>query len=67
MFKRLGDDALAGERRVAVNQDRQDGVRIEVGRAGLIRVRARRARHALEHGIDRLEMAGIRRHRDDEG
>ena len=33
--ERLGDDALAGKRRVAVNEDRQHGVGIERGRAAL--------------------------------
>ena len=48
-IQRLGDDALAGKRGVAVNQDRQHGVGIEHRRAGLTGVGARRARHALEH------------------
>ncbi len=65
-IQRLGHDALAGERRVAVDEDRQHRIRIEGRRPGLGRIGARRARHALEHGIDRLEMARVRRHRNHE-
>ena len=62
----LGDDPLSRKRGVAVDQDGQDGIRIERGRAAMVRLGARRACHALEHRVDRLEMARVRRHRDDE-
>jgi hypothetical protein len=64
--QRLGNDPLSGERGVAMNEDGQDGVRVEPRRAGRARVGAGRARHALEHRVDRLEVARVRRHRDDE-
>ena len=57
----LGDDALAGERRVAVDQDRH-------GDRGVVDARAARAigllgpREAFDDRVDGLEVAGVRRH-----
>ncbi len=65
-IQRLGDHALAGKRGVAVNQDRQHRVRIELDGPGPVGRGACGAGHAFEHRIDRLEMAGVRRHRDDQ-
>ena len=64
--QRLGDHPLAGERRVAVDQDRHAGGRIELRRTRLIDRRAGGARHADDDRIDRLEVARVRRHRDDD-
>ena len=64
--QRLGDDALAGKRRVTVNEDRQDRVGIERRRSALARGRAGGARHSLQHRIDRLEMTWVRRHRHEQ-
>ena len=61
--QRLGDHALAGKRRVAVDQDRKRN-------AGVVDAGARRAvgllgtRAALDHGVDRLEMARVGAERD---
>ena len=60
--ERLGDDALSGERRVAVDQDRQGDRRVVQPRArpavGLLGTRP-----ALHHRVDRLEVARVRRDR----
>ena len=50
----LGHDALAGERGVAVHQDRQDGVR-----AGPVDEVLPGAGHAPDHGVDRFEVRGV--------
>ena len=61
--ERLRDDALPGERGVAVDEDRQrdrrvvdPGARRAVGLLG--------ARETLDHGVDGLEVARVRRERD---
>src|SRR4051794_3735095 len=56
--QRLGDDALAGERRVAVQDDRDGGVRVAAGvRAGAAGLRgARRAEHDR---VDVLEVGRV--------
>ncbi len=64
--QRFGDDALAGERRVAVDEDAEHFLRLEHRRAGGARGGAGRARHADEQRVDRLEVARVGRHRDDE-
>ena len=64
--ERLGDDTLARECRVAVDQDRHAAGGIELRRARAVDTRPRRARHALDNRIDRLEMARIGRHRHDQ-
>ena len=61
--ERLGDDALAGEGGVAVDQHRHDG-------GGVVRYLARLARRlvgarpALDHRVHVLEVARVRRQRD---
>ena len=65
-IERLGHHALAGEGGVAVNQDRQRHVGVEVRPPRLADSGAGRARHADHHGIHRLEVAGVRRDRDDD-
>ena len=61
--ERLGDDALGRERRVAVDEDRQRrrgvGPRDRPGSVRLLRAGA-----ALDHRIDRLEVARVRRQDD---
>ena len=52
--ERLGHHALAREGGVTVHEDRQHGEAIGVG-GGV----AERTRHALHHGVDRLEVAGV--------
>ena len=63
--ERFGDDALAREGGVTVNQDRNRHRRIEDRRTGLVDVGAGGAGHPHHHRVDRLEMARVRRHRDD--
>ena len=59
----LGHDALPGERRVAVDEHRERHGRIvdprSAGAIGLLG-----ARKALDHGVDRLQMAGVGRDGD---
>ena len=50
--QRLRDDALPGERRVAMDEHRQNG---EAGGPAVDDVLLR-PRDALEHGVDRLEV-----------
>ena len=61
--ERLGDAALAGERRVAVDEDRQGDARVVIALArravGLLR-----AGPPLDDGIDRLEVARVGDERD---
>lgn len=57
--ERLGDDALAGERSVAVDEDPEDTELVE--RATLI---LERAHHAFDDGIDRFEVRGVGCERD---
>ena len=61
--ERLRDDALAGERGVAVDEDREGDRRVVQRRAaraiGLLG-----ARPALDDGVDRLEVARVRCDRD---
>ncbi len=57
--ERLGDDALARERRVAVDQDRERDRRVvDAGSAGTIRLLGTRV--ALDDGVHRLEVARVR-------
>jgi hypothetical protein len=49
-----------------MDQDRETARRIEYRRARRIGNRPSRARHALDDRVDRLEVARVRRHRDDE-
>ena len=65
-IQRLGDDTLTGERGVAVDQDRHAARRVEPRRTAAVDDRPGRARHSLDDRIDRLEMARVGRHRDDE-
>ncbi len=58
--ERLGHDPLAGERRVAVQEDGQDLPVLAV----LAEVRLLRADHALDDGIHGLEVARVRGERD---
>ena len=62
--QRFGHDALAGKRRVAMDEDRQARVGVEHGCARLVHRGSGRARHADDDRIDRLEMARVGRHRD---
>ena len=58
-IERLGDDALARERGVAVQQHRKRDVDVVFGgRAAAIRLV--RPRAAFDHRIDGFEMAGVR-------
>ena len=57
--QRLGDHALAGERRVAVQEQRQDGVL-----AGEVEPVLLGPDDALEDGVDRLEVGRVRREVD---
>ncbi len=61
--QRLGDHSLAGERRVAVDQDRERHGRV-VDATPARAVRLLRPCPALYDRVDRLEMAGIRGERD---
>ncbi len=61
--ERLRDDALARERCVAVDQDRQGDGRVVDALAGRS-VGLLGTREALDHGVDRLEMARVGRERD---
>jgi len=59
----LGHDALAGERRVTVDEHRERHGRIVDPRpAGAIGLLG--ARKALDHGVDRFQMAGVGRDGD---
>ena len=58
--QRLGDHALAGERRVAVQEQGQDGVRL----AGEVEPVLLRPHDALEHRVDGLEVGRVRREVD---
>ena len=62
--QRFGHHALAGKRRVAVDEDRQRDPAVEARRAPAVGHRAGGPRHPDHHGIDGFEMAGIRRQRD---
>src|SRR5205823_8086140 len=55
----LGDDALTGEGRVAVDQDRERDARVMGGGSGGA-VRLRRACASLDNRVDRLEVARVR-------
>ena len=61
--ERLGDDTLAGERRVAVDQDRQRDGRVVDAAAGRA-VGLLGSCPALDDRVDRLEVAGVRSKRD---
>ena len=64
--ERLGDDSLAGEGGVAVDQDRQRGV-LEIPRRPRVGSDVvAGSRHALDHRIDVLEVARVRRHLDED-
>jgi hypothetical protein len=63
--ERLGNDALAGERRVAVNDDGYDEILILL-QLGSGTIRLLRAGDAFDHGMHELEMARIRREHDGE-
>jgi hypothetical protein len=56
--ERLGDDPLACERGIAVEEDREDGAVLVVACAILLR-----AHGTLDDRIDRLEVAGVGRQR----
>ncbi len=56
--ERLGDHALAGERRVAVDEQREDRER-----GALVEHVLLGAGDALEHRVDGLEVGRVRRHR----
>ena len=58
----LGDDPLAGERRVAVQEDGQHLCVVALVAEG----RLLGADHSLHDGVDELEMARVRRERDAE-
>ena len=58
--ERLGDDALPGERRVTVEEDRQDGEVL----AGEVEPVLLGPDDALEHRVDRLEVRGVGREVD---
>jgi len=60
----LGDHALAGERGIAMDQDRHDQVLVLV-QAGPGPVGLAGACHARDHGIDELEMARVGREPDE--
>ena len=55
---------LPGKGRVAVDEDGQRDRRVEDRRAGLVGAGARGARHAFDHRVDRLQVAGVGRHLD---
>ncbi len=57
--ERLGDDALARERRVAVDEDRERDRRV-VDAASARPIRLLRPRMALDDGVDRLQVARVR-------
>ena len=61
--QRLGHDALAGEGGVAVDQDGQHRVRV-VHQLARLATRLVGPRAALDHRVDELEMARVRRQRD---
>ena len=61
--ERLRDDALAGEGGVAVDEDRDRDRRV-VQRGAARAVGLLGARPALDDGVDRLEVARVRRDRD---
>ncbi len=66
--ERFGDDALAGEGGVAVEQDGHACLGVLARRAGLVPEILGGAGHALDHGVDELQVARVRRqdhgHRD---
>ena len=62
--ERLGHDALAGERRVAMEQDRQRGALILGRHAGLVALLLGRARAPFDHRVDELQVAGVGRQGD---
>ena len=62
--QRLGDDALAGERRVAVDEDAEHLAAVQPRRARGVDPGRRRAGHADQHRVDRLEVTRVGRHRD---
>ncbi len=64
--ERFSHDALAGEGRIAVNEDRQHLALVDNRRARPIGRGRRRAGHAVEDRVDRFEVARIRRHRHDD-
>ncbi len=61
--ERLRHDPLSGERRVAVDENRERNGRVVNAGAGRS-IRLLRAGEALDDGIDRLQMARIRRDGD---
>ncbi len=72
--QRLGDDALAGERGVAVDEQREDGVVVDPADHRRRRAVGRRGQpvllgpgHALDDRVDGLEVRRVRRHRDRAG
>ena len=58
--ERLGNDALPGERRVTVDQQRDHALAPGISEAVLLG-----AYDALHHGVDGFQMAGIGRHRNE--
>ncbi len=64
--ERLGDDSLTGERGIAVDEDAEHVPGAQRRRAGRVHAGRRRPRHADQQRIDGLEMARVRRHRDDQ-
>ena len=58
--ERLGDDALSGERRVAVEEDRHRAVAILRRRPGLAAVVLGGAGHPLHDRVDELEVTRVR-------
>ena len=62
--ERLGDDALAGERRVAVDEDAEHLAAVQPRRALGVDPGRRRAGHTDQHRVDRLEVTRVGRHRD---
>ena len=72
--ERLGHDPLPGERRVPVDQDGQHREVIDTGAEGLRGAIGGRGElvlprpgHALDHGVHRLEVGGVRGHRHRHG
>ncbi len=61
----LGHDALAGERRVPVDDDRQRLLPVLARGASLVAVFLGRAGHPLDHRVDVLQVARVRRQVDE--
>ncbi len=63
--QRLRDYALAGERCVAVDEDRQRGLLVALGLAGPVALLLDGPGHPLDHGVDVLEVARVWREVDE--